>query len=429
MTEMSGPRREYEMLLKQLHDLDRGGLLDSEEADSIREKMDPPWRRMSSAEQRAAAALSADLHTLADKPPDLQLSHEERLAAVRNLAPAYQQGDWESLLRLLRRAEGLLPKDRAAYMRGRSWSSLGDWLAGLWFYQEASRCDPDNASFRFLALDACFRAGFREEAMRTAQLILSDTKRHPREIFGAAKVVFDAALLVPEHEAREALSSIVEPLRLALNQDRVLPPQQRIASVTIAAWAVLASALSRLGRMPDARQTYDAAVATFPDSDELLTARALFLLPIDSALAQRDMTILLRKKTRFVFPYLIAAHAALLEERFADCLSIGDEGLQRATTPAQQADFHEWAAIALYELGAPRDDVRAAFENALIANPLSDRIRLNYEVFKKLMTQEPKSPRSTGPKFDVASTVPTPDVMAELTKALRPVRYSEQAST
>jgi hypothetical protein len=55
-------RMKYEALLRQLDELDKKGLNDSNEADVLRDKMDEPWWCMSDEDQEAMRKLSADLY-------------------------------------------------------------------------------------------------------------------------------------------------------------------------------------------------------------------------------------------------------------------------------------------------------------------------------------------------------------------------------
>jgi hypothetical protein len=415
MIEFSQHWRAYEELLARLHDFDRDGRLDSEEADTLRDQMDEHWKLMSPVEQQRMSGLSADLHTLGDHPPDLHLSEAQKREAFARLPDTFRSGDWEALLRLLRRTDGVLPRDRASYMRGRCWSALGDWLAGYWFYEAAAALDRQNANYRIMALESLFRAGRQAEASEQARAILRASQNHPRTVFGAAKVIFDSSAFSPAEAAQESYEFLIAPLRDALAGEARLPSSERLESLTIAAWVILAGSLQRLKRTEEAREAYDLAVARYTDSDELRTSRALFLLQIDRDSAERELQALVRGRTRFVYPYLILAHSALLKDRFEDCLEYCDEGLQRATRAEHKASFLEWAAIAMCELGAPDAAVRARFNTAIVLDPLNDRIRLNLEKFEQYAEKRAKPPLGD---FQLPP-VTTGDAIATMTDALR----------
>ena len=55
-------RTKYEVLLRQLHELDKKVLNDSNAADVLRDRMDEPWHCMSDEDQTDMRKLSADLY-------------------------------------------------------------------------------------------------------------------------------------------------------------------------------------------------------------------------------------------------------------------------------------------------------------------------------------------------------------------------------
>jgi len=67
MTEHETPYAQHERLLRQLHDLNRAGKLDSAEADALRDEMDPSWSALSVEERARLAQLSEDLYLEAEK--------------------------------------------------------------------------------------------------------------------------------------------------------------------------------------------------------------------------------------------------------------------------------------------------------------------------------------------------------------------------
>ena len=58
--------RQYEALLKQLHELDLAGKSESEEADALRDRMDAPWYALSVPEQDQLGAISVRLYQEAE---------------------------------------------------------------------------------------------------------------------------------------------------------------------------------------------------------------------------------------------------------------------------------------------------------------------------------------------------------------------------
>jgi tetratricopeptide (TPR) repeat protein len=414
MQHFSGGWVAYEAHLLRLHELDWLGLLESEEAETVRDQMFEPWQRLTPEEQHRMAGLSADLHTLGANPPDLRIAPEEAQGALHAMAPAYADHEWEQLLYLLRRCDKLLPKERAAFMRGRCWSSLGNWRIAYLFFEAASTLDPVNANYGFLALEALFRSGRVEEALARARATLEGAGVHPRAVFGAAKVVFDTASSLPEVLAAPSYEAVIGPLRAAINREQQVAQPERLKSLSIAAIVLLAGSLQRLGRADEARKEYDSAVTEFPDSEELLTSRGLFLLAIDRRAGLRDLQALVKRNTAFVYPYLVLAHESLRTGRFEECVTLCDEGFQRAQTGSHKASLFQWSAIARHELGEPGESVRAMFETALVLDPLNEHIRANFELFETLA-------EAHGSGLSSSSDIPEAsvgDAMTNMTKTL-----------
>lgn len=61
MRSEADPYSSYESLLVRLHELDRAGAVDSEDADAVRDQMDELWARLGRFELERLANLSAEL--------------------------------------------------------------------------------------------------------------------------------------------------------------------------------------------------------------------------------------------------------------------------------------------------------------------------------------------------------------------------------
>jgi tetratricopeptide (TPR) repeat protein len=161
----------YESLLVRLHELDRAGALDSEEADAVRDQMDEPWARLGRFERERLANLSADL-TCDSAESQGTRSTAERAALLAQARSAYAHRQWDALLSLLRATGDQFPRSLVAYMRGRCWSALGRPEAAHRFFEDARAADPDNANYELLALDALFRSDRHEQAFELHSQLL-----------------------------------------------------------------------------------------------------------------------------------------------------------------------------------------------------------------------------------------------------------------
>ena len=96
-----------------------------------------------------------------------------------------------------------------------------------------------------------------------------------------------------------------------------------------------------------------------------------------------DFNILIKRETRFAYPYLIVAHRALADHDYVACAALCDAGSLRADGPALRANFLEWMAISRCELGAPAPLVLPLFEEALALDPVNARIQRNRKIFER----------------------------------------------
>jgi hypothetical protein len=126
----------YEALLKQLHDLSRGGMLDSPDADLLREDMEKLWPRLSGVDQSLLAGLSSDLQSFSGEELVRDSEVDERVL-VEQACHAFKHGSWSVLLEALRYAHQHFPVELVAYMRGCCWQQLGRPEAARWFFERA----------------------------------------------------------------------------------------------------------------------------------------------------------------------------------------------------------------------------------------------------------------------------------------------------
>jgi hypothetical protein len=138
---------EYERLLRELHRLIAEGRGDTEEADLIRDDMDVPERKLSREEQDRLDGLSADLYMLQEdevfEPVDPDERTTQRLGV--ELKSAWDRGDWETVLKLLRKGPAFLSQDRIAYMRAKAYEELGHLETSRLFREYAARINPESS--------------------------------------------------------------------------------------------------------------------------------------------------------------------------------------------------------------------------------------------------------------------------------------------
>lgn len=398
----------YEGMLRQLHALNAIDALDSAEADDIREKMDAAWKELSVEDRALLRGLSADLYSLTDEEilrSDVYLNEISLMQAARR---EYEVGDWISLLDTLRAIANKFPRSVVAYMRGRCWSEMGRPEPAYWFFDLAHQLDPSQPNYELLALDAMFRSSRRQEAIDKARVALKSSEARPHVVFGAARMVSEIARQLPKAQAEELYADITKSLRVNLDRvarDRTL---NIVPSLVLAARLNLAIAYERLGEADKAWSEYDQAVAAYPGSDEIIVARAMFLLGTDPDRARRDLNALVQRGTSSVYPYFFLAHAALVDEHFERCVELCDRVLRNTTQNLMRAHALEWTAISVYEMGGSIEAVKELFHEAAYLAPLNENILKNLELAKQLGQQPRPSLSEAG--FALSQPVRPDDV-------------------
>lgn len=128
----------YLRLRCQLHRLIARGLIDSPEADQVREELMIPWRELGKEDITEVQLLAEDLHSLEDLPGVETLSVQSPASRGTQLLIAAKQKDWQELLRLLRESKELLPAERIACLRAWAWHELAQPEPGGLFLKGAA---------------------------------------------------------------------------------------------------------------------------------------------------------------------------------------------------------------------------------------------------------------------------------------------------
>jgi hypothetical protein len=141
------PARTYARLLRKLHALIAEGKGDSSEAEAVSEQMDEPAQALTAEERERLSGLSEDFYALAEGAGQpVALSSEERRQWDEQFRQAFDAGDRDRLLQLLRRApREALARDAVRSLQAECWERLGDPETALVFMQEAARLNPQHA--------------------------------------------------------------------------------------------------------------------------------------------------------------------------------------------------------------------------------------------------------------------------------------------
>ena len=140
------PAHTYSRLLLRLHDLIARGQGDASEGDAIRDELDAPWYAMTEAEQQRVGGLSEDLYALAEKNPrSVTMPAEERRQWGQEFGAAFEAGDWDRALVLLRRPPDDVPADHVAFFQADCWEQLASPEVALRFMRAATRLNAAQA--------------------------------------------------------------------------------------------------------------------------------------------------------------------------------------------------------------------------------------------------------------------------------------------
>jgi hypothetical protein len=138
--------RVYGRLLLFLHDLIAKGQGDDPEADAVRDQMDAPWYAMTEAEQERVGGLSEDLYALAENNPlSVKMSAEERRKWGQEFGAAFEAGEWDRALLLLRSPPDDVPPEHVAFFKADCWEHLGCPEVALRFMRSATRLNTAHA--------------------------------------------------------------------------------------------------------------------------------------------------------------------------------------------------------------------------------------------------------------------------------------------
>ena len=116
--------RSYMSHLRQLHDLIATGQGDSEQADSVRDQMDGPWKHMSFEEHGIVRGLSTDIYDVTEKKTlGYRLPKPDDSSRLKLLDAEFKNQDWRRVLELLRQDPPLAP-GQTFFIRARCWLEM-----------------------------------------------------------------------------------------------------------------------------------------------------------------------------------------------------------------------------------------------------------------------------------------------------------------
>jgi tetratricopeptide (TPR) repeat protein len=379
-------------LMLQLHDLDVQGKGSSPAAAQACAEMERPWFELSEQEQERVGGLSEDLYALAEKKgPDANLSPVEVAQWKQLLGDAYHRGAWDGLLALLRQAPREVPPQVIPFLQARAWENLGHLDVALRFMERAAELEPDD---RVMVLIYLEKLGREEEATAYAHQLLNDAGAQADALYMASARLFASTRRMSAAEARPIFERIVSAMTRALSMIRNLPRRHqdfaRGAESSIICMLGLCS--ERLGDTEAAVAVYDQALARNPALADVWLFKGISLARTDPDAAGHCFRMAIHLGTDSVWPHYYLAHQALEQGDYVGCLPLAITVSQRRAPEKVLAQAHEWVGICRCMLGHPDRYIRESFQQALVLDPDSERIRQNQATAETFLAARSASP-------------------------------------
>ncbi len=260
---------EFVRLLRELHRLIREGKGDSPESDVIRDEMDLHWPHLTASQIELTEGLSAALYSLTNNenhaPRDLA-----NPVSKTDLQAAWNAEKFERLLNLLRRPVPSLAPDEIAFLRGYSWTELGDLETALLFLARAVELAPANQQYQAMKMMALFRLGRPGEAHDLAvQLAADSTLNAPEVLLPVAGVMFSGVESLGVPDKNSEIERVAQLILRAFDFDRQRTGALRLQVAQVARYyVVLAMCYESVGRRADELNAYSKALEFDPTNDD-----------------------------------------------------------------------------------------------------------------------------------------------------------------
>jgi tetratricopeptide (TPR) repeat protein len=379
---------EYEALLKRLHRMIAEGRGDSDEADALRDEMDRPERQLSYEEMERLGGLSADLYMLQDDEVYEPLEPGEDPAdraperLRERVTEAWERGDAEDALALLRKGSVGFSQDQLAYIRARAYEKLGHLDTALLFMRYAEERCPEDNGYRWGILHLLNRLEQSEELHQRAHHYLQDESTVPEMRVHIAGHLFELTRGMAREQSAPVFELIIRYLEPAL-RDLESTSHLLLPDLPYYGRQILGYCYARLGRREDALDAFEMAMGSQEIRPHALAARGLLLVAESPEAALSDFREAVAGHVPLLAPYLYLAHDAFGRGDYEQCLQLCGQALGKTHDPALKAIVLQWVAIAGYEQGLPAERVRCILEAALRMDPLNSEIRHTLEVFQQ----------------------------------------------
>ena len=196
------------------------GKSETDEADALRDAMEPHWHGLNEAEMERVRWLSEDLYALEGKEMLTEVSANQRTHAwlASRLQAAQENEEWDTVLALLRYGPEYLSSAEVAYYRGFAYSKLGIQPIALLFYEFAQQQTPFVEDAIMQSMILLFFLNRTPEAIEKANRLIEGQETRPDRLFVAAMTLFQAAHIVPEEVKPELIDRVIFAIEEALKR-------------------------------------------------------------------------------------------------------------------------------------------------------------------------------------------------------------------
>ena len=366
--------------IRELHRLALEGRDESPDADAVRDATDSPWEALSETERERAGGLSEDLYSISEPASEVLETNPQAQAKLVEAFEAYQRGELDGALELLRRWSKHLPLALVSYLRGLIWLEAGDAEAAALFCEHAAQLEPQNGRYLAYYLEALVRFD-PTEARKRSGVILRDAENYPPlAVARACDTLLKSIRQATDAEAASWSKRLVPVLERNIVRIEARDEDGLDQSAYALTSGLLGISYGRVGDNRKARENFSRGLQFDPNNDALLVHRGILLYG-SSPQAITDFERAVANETRGFLPCFFLAHLYLGNGRFKDSLAMIDRARRLTAPDAVKSELAEWEAICQAELGFASDIVLASFETAIRLNPSNDRARKNLAAF------------------------------------------------
>jgi tetratricopeptide (TPR) repeat protein len=354
--------------LLSLHQLRIEGKHDSDEADLIREQSEKSWNEMSDLEQELFRGISEDLYSISDPVPELQPINPQVQKNLTPLRQAFENGDWQKILELLRRWKNYIPLSKLSIFRSIIWREWREPKIALEFARHASFLEPDNQDFKsqWLNLLAVVEP---ERAASEAEKIADSCQNYSAEIcYHALLLLLKKAAQLRDSDYWQKLIPFAESVVELSQRSKIFQSIPESIQITL---DILANCFKNAGMSQKALEIYEIGIRKWPSYPGFWAGRGILTYELNPEKAVVDLERATSSRVTPA-PLLLLAHYNMVTGNFLKALAYIDQRLSISISDQLRSDLFMWKAMALAKLGGEQTAIEKLFEDSIHLNPKNE---------------------------------------------------------